>query len=65
MARSPSTGHRLRELQLESPRITTRAQALMFAESFARRLRDRQHMNVTDWQAQIDTVDPDASVRTL
>jgi len=65
LARSASRGITLRELQLESPAIQRQDLALQFAESFARRLRDQRHLDATDWQGQIDTIDPDYHARTL
>jgi hypothetical protein len=64
-AYSPSTGHKLRELQLESPAITRRDLAQLFADSFAQRLNSQRHLDVTDWQARVDTIDPNFHARTL
>jgi hypothetical protein len=64
-AHSPSLGYSLRELQLEGPAITRRDLAGLFADSFARRLNERQHMGVADWQPRIDTIDPTFHARTL
>lgn len=65
LAHSPSLGHSLRELQLEGPAITRRDLAQMFAESFATRLNQRQHMGAQDWQPKLDTIDPAFHARTL
>jgi hypothetical protein len=65
MAYSPSTGHKLRELQLESPAIARRDLALLFAESFARRLNEQRHLDQTDWEPRLDTIDPLYHARTL
>jgi hypothetical protein len=64
-AHSPSLGYALRELQLESPAITRRDLAGLFAESFARRLNQQQHMGVADWQPRVDVIDPTFHARTL
>ncbi len=65
MAYSPSKGHKLRELQLESPAIRTQADAQRFAESFAQRLNQRRHMDCTDWTPRTSTIDPQNHIRTL
>ena len=64
-AYSPSKGITMRELQLESPAITTEKLARAFAESFARRLCDQKHSGARDWIPKIDTVDPSSHARTL
>jgi len=63
-AHSPSKGITIREMQLESPAITTEKLARAFAESFARRLSEQKHSGARDWQGRIDTIDPNSHART-
>ncbi len=63
-ARSASLGYTIRELQLESPACTRRDLAQQFAESFARRLRERRHMDRDDWLAEVTEIDPLYHART-
>ena len=63
-AQSASTGQTLREMQLESPMITSQHLANLHAESFARRLNQAANSGLTDWVARVGTIDPEAHVRT-
>ena len=63
-ARSASTGTSLRELQLESPAITSQHLAQLHAESFARRLNEAANSGLTDWVGHVGTIDPNFHVRT-
>lgn len=63
-AHSPSKGITMREMQLESPAITSLKLANLFAESFARRLCEQMHSGARDWQPRIDTIDPENHART-
>lgn len=63
-AYSPSKGITMREMQLESPAITSEKLARALAESFARRLTEQKCNRAQDWQPRIDTVDPVNHART-
>lgn len=63
-AYSPSKGITMREMQLESPAITSLKLATMFAESFARRLSEQKHSGARDWVPRIATIDPVNHART-
>ena len=64
-AYSPSKGITMREMQLESPAITSEKLARAFAESFARRLSEQKSNGARDWIPRIDTIDPNSHARTL
>jgi hypothetical protein len=63
-AYSPSKGITIREMQLESPAITSEKLARAFAESFARRLSEQKSNGAQDWKPRIDTIDPTNHART-
>ena len=63
-AYSPSKGITMREMQLESPAITSEKLAHALAESFARRLSEQKANGARDWKPRIDTIDPINHART-
>jgi hypothetical protein len=63
-AYSPSKGITMREMQLESPAITSEKLARALAESFARRLSEQRANGAQDWRPRIDTIDPVNHART-
>ena len=53
-ARSPSKGYHFHEINPGQPLVTNNALAWRFANSFATRLNEKNHMQITDWVGIVD-----------
>lgn len=53
-ARSPSKGFHFHEMNPGQPLVTNKQLAWRFAESFATRLNEKNHMQINDWVGLVD-----------